>query len=194
MSFNPNIPQPNDLLSDSQGDILQNFSSSNTSFGVNHYAFDDATVNNGKHKFASFPVQGSVPATTFTEGALYFKTVSSGSALFMVRDNDPGTEVQLTSSSVGNVQTATDGWTWLPGGLLLQWGSFDPNLFTNITFPVPFTTVPYNIQLTMNVDNNSTFRPPSISTGSITVNGFTYEGTVSSHINPIFWMAIGLRV
>ena len=194
MSYNPNIPNPNDLLSDSQGDILQNFQALNTVYGTNHYPYDNATVGQiGKHKFVSMPVLAAAPATIAGEGALYFKTSGAGSALFMVRDGNAGTEVQLTSSSVGNVQTAANGWTWLPGRLLLQWGSFNPNVSTVVNFPVPFTTVPYNVQLTVSASNNSTFRA-CVSTGSLTVNGFTFEGTISAAANPVYYMAIGLRV
>lgn len=191
MTYNPSIPQPNDLLSDSQGDILQNFSAANTSFGINHYPFDNATVNNGKHKYVSLPPQVSSPATASNELALFTKTLSSGIALFLTRNNSTSFDVQLTTSSIQQPLSANNGMTFLPGGLLLQWGRFDPNSTILVSFPVPFSAVPYSVQLTMSVDNNSTFRPPSVSTGSLTANGFTYEGSVNTHINPIFWVAIG---
>ncbi len=60
MTYNPSIPNPGDLLSTSQGDIKDNFSSANTSFGVDHYAFSDLTANNGKHKFVTTPVPSPV--------------------------------------------------------------------------------------------------------------------------------------
>ena len=59
MSFNPNIPQPGDLLSDSQGDLLQNMLALDTSFGIDHYTFSNLTVNNGAHRQVSSPI--SVP-------------------------------------------------------------------------------------------------------------------------------------
>lgn len=73
MTFNPNIPLPTDELSDSQGDILNNFSSSNTSFGIDHYAFSDLTANNGKHKWATTPLApgGVHPPTAVNEPKLY---------------------------------------------------------------------------------------------------------------------------
>jgi len=84
-------------------------------------------------------------------------------------------------------------WAWLPGGLLLQWGSFNPNVSTVVVFPAAFTTVPFSVQLTVSASNNSTFRA-CVSTGSLTVNGFTFEGTIAAAANPVYWMAIGLRV
>ena len=54
--YNPAIPQPGDFLADSQQDILDNFSTANTSFGKDHYPFDDLTANNGLHKQVSTPI------------------------------------------------------------------------------------------------------------------------------------------
>lgn len=71
MTFNPNIPQPGDDLSDSQGDLLQNMGALDTSFGQNHYNFSDLTANNGKHKVIQTPNQGSHPATAAAEPAIY---------------------------------------------------------------------------------------------------------------------------
>jgi hypothetical protein len=75
--FNPNIPQPNDDLSDSQGQILQNFNKANSSFGIDHYSFSDLTVNNGKHNqvttpaFVDNPPTGLAPTTAAAEPKMY---------------------------------------------------------------------------------------------------------------------------
>lgn len=73
MTYNPNIPQATDDLSDSQGDLLTNFSTANTSFGINHYAFSDLTINNGKHNNVQTPliVGGVHPTTIAAEPAFY---------------------------------------------------------------------------------------------------------------------------
>lgn len=73
MAFNPNIPQANDLLSDSQGDILVNFQTSNTSFGIDHYAFSNLTANNGKHNKVTTPIisGGVAPVTASNEPIMY---------------------------------------------------------------------------------------------------------------------------
>jgi len=65
MPFDPNIPQPNDNLSDSQGDLLANNVFLNTSFGIDHYPFSDATSNNGFHNQVTTPlIGGAVHPTT----------------------------------------------------------------------------------------------------------------------------------
>jgi hypothetical protein len=64
-TYNAFIPQPADFLSNSQQDLLNNFSSANTSFGFDHYAFNDATDDNGKHNKVTTPIiTGTLNATT----------------------------------------------------------------------------------------------------------------------------------
>ena len=58
MSFNKNIPQPTDRLSQSQQDLLNNNLQLNTSFGVNHFPFDDLTADNGKNNFVQLKNRG----------------------------------------------------------------------------------------------------------------------------------------
>lgn len=63
MPYNPNIPQPTDILSDSQGDLLGNFQALDTSFGIDHYKFSDLTANNGFHNKVTTPVFVANPPT-----------------------------------------------------------------------------------------------------------------------------------
>jgi hypothetical protein len=55
MGYSPNIPQPTDLLSNSQGDLLTKFKALDTSFGVDHYMFSNATSSNGFHNQVTTP-------------------------------------------------------------------------------------------------------------------------------------------
>ncbi len=70
VNYLPNIPQANDDLSDSQPQILNNFTKADSSFGIDHYAFSDATANNGFHKQITNPVSALEPTTT-TDPILY---------------------------------------------------------------------------------------------------------------------------
>lgn len=71
-SYNPAIPQSTDLLNVSQVDILNNFSSANTSFGIDHYAFDNGSANNGKHNTVTTPIiVGSAHPATTTDCKFY---------------------------------------------------------------------------------------------------------------------------
>jgi hypothetical protein len=80
--FKNTIPQPNDDLSVSQGDLLLNFQSCNTSFGIDHYPFTDLTANDGKHNKVTTPVitPNAYPTTLANEPVLFcFKESMVGS-------------------------------------------------------------------------------------------------------------------
>lgn len=118
MAFNPNIPQPNDALSQSQADILANFQAIAPLF------------NQGIQQFVKLPEQPSAPPTNANEIALYSKDVSGATQLFMRRESN-GTEINFTSSL-----QASSGWARLPSGILLKWGSSTPtrNTLGTVTF------------------------------------------------------------
>lgn len=202
MSFpiDTTIPNaPNDPADD-QPKIKDNFANINSLFNVNHYL--PGSVNNGKHEKVEMPTAGTKPPSGLvaSEATLYGKSANGASQVFFTPDttND---EYQLTraiTASFAKFSTNTalasangnGGWTFLPGGMLLQYGSFNPNTSINVSFPISFTGTPYSVQLTGSADNNSTFRA-AVSTGSLSSSGFTFEGSVSSHWNPIYFVAIG---
>jgi hypothetical protein len=192
--YQPGIPTGTVDLDVDYLNLQNNFSQANTTMGVNHYPFDDGTVNNGKHKFVGMPVT-TTPATAVNEGALYFKTIASGTALFMVRDNNLGTDVQLTTASVGNVNSSSRGYTWLPGGLFMQWGTVaSPGSSGSVTFSagggVAFTSI-YNIQLAARNDGSHSAFSYWID-GAPTATGFSYRGSTSGS-QTLYWVAIGSK-
>lgn len=115
MAYNSLIPQPNDLLSQSQSEIQQNFAEIQTLIGVNHVNFGAAGA--GKHNFVTMPEQGVIPTTGSNEGVLYTAQVAGQTELFFRKSNNAA-PVSLTSSS-----EAGSGWTSLPSGVIIQWGS-----------------------------------------------------------------------
>jgi len=94
MTFNQNIPQPNDDMSDSQGDLLTNFQQLNTQFGVNHVSFD-AAADSGKHNFCSFVEQASDPESSADEYLIYSKDDSGDTELY-ARPESNGDAYQIT--------------------------------------------------------------------------------------------------
>lgn len=107
MPYLPNIPQPTDQLSQSQADILGNFQ-----------ALDP--IVNGINNFIKLPEQGVGPATAVNQMALYTKDVGGVTAMFIRPENTlaGGAEVDFTTAV-----KAADGWTRLPSGILLKWGT-----------------------------------------------------------------------
>lgn len=72
MAYNDTIPQPSDVLSNSQVDILENFSQLNSQFGVDHSPFDPSGAN-GKHAKVTLPEIGGAPGSSANEGVYYTK-------------------------------------------------------------------------------------------------------------------------
>lgn len=100
MTYNPAIPKPADLMSVSQGDLLENFSQLNTQFGVNHVEFDDAGANKGKHKFCSFVEQAADPAVQSDEYIIYSKEDDSGDTELYARpEAGAGNSYQITKDA-----------------------------------------------------------------------------------------------
>ncbi len=57
-----NLPQPTDILSDSQVDLQNNNNAIDTSFGLDHFAASNLTPNNGKHAMVTTPY-AAAPST-----------------------------------------------------------------------------------------------------------------------------------
>jgi len=132
--YNNNIPKPTDFLSDSQQQLLNNFAQLDVTMAVNHYNFSDNTIKNGKHKFVELVAQ-SLPTTLSGEGSLYsntagqtqlFYTSDAGAQAYqMTRAIDASISLFATNTNYPQVPPVADqfgGWTFLPGGLLLQYG------------------------------------------------------------------------
>lgn len=107
MSFNKNIPQPTDRLAKSQQDLLANNLQLNTSFGINHYPFDDISSNNGFHTHITTPlIPGSAHpiTTTTTEFYAMQDSVNTGLLQYSRGPNNavpsPVTCLQSPSSSI----------------------------------------------------------------------------------------------
>lgn len=137
MPYNPNIPQPTDAISDSQNDILVNFQSINTWVQVNHTGFD-SPPNTGKHTFIQMPQQAGLPATALGETALVTlaSAYNTNAPTLVYRRENNGTAIEIASASL-----IAQGWTFLPSGLLMKWGSAVlPNVGSfNVSWPVAAT-------------------------------------------------------
>jgi hypothetical protein len=196
MPFNPytdSVPNSTDTISGTQPTILDNFTSLDQQFAVNHVALTSAS-NNGKHNFCSFPVQAADPATTTTECAFYSKALPSTKPALFMRQNNSGSVFQMS----GKTPTYTagppvQGSTFLPGGLLLQYGWIQvaSGATKTITFPYTFSAVPYSVTIAQERSSGN-FPSAIIIGGSVTAGaGATFKLSSSSGDDPIYWMAIG---
>lgn len=144
MAYNGNIPQPTDQISQSQNQILDNFTAIQTVVAVNHVTFDDPSGNQGKHKWVSFPVQTGTPAFAAGEEGLYNLAYNNGTTTknetFVHKQTSSGTQDIPFTAGILSANSAaaalSDGWTYLPSGILLKWsGSANATGQQSINFP-----------------------------------------------------------
>jgi len=155
MVYNPSIPQATDVPSQSQGQILENFTTLNTIFSTDHLAFN--AVGGGEHQQITLNSTVGDPGLADPKCSLYIKTVAGDSELFFEKfDNGAAANLvqQMTNLTVTAVGT-NYGYT-TPWGQIVNWGNFVCNTGdTVITYAVAFTAPPQSIQLTAVSDNGA---------------------------------------
>lgn len=206
MTYVSDVPVSGDSLGGTRDRIRVNFGLISSVMAVNHVAFN--TSGSGKHKFLQMPEQpGSIgqvgaptpPTTSANEAGLYAKVgTNPAEANLVFRGESDGFEYQLTraysssTSSFANTSgTGNSGWTFLPGGLILAYGSkASPGESGSVTFPVVFASAPYNIQLTLYRSGDP--RYASVNTATpISTTGFNYLTNASGSGTTLLWTAIG---
>lgn len=183
------VPNSGQTLGGTRDQIRSNISALKASLAVNHVDLDLANV--GKHKFMQMPSQAAAPATAADELALYVKT-PAGVRLFL-RQVSSGTEIQMSGV---DPLAASVGYTFLPGGLLMQWGrkSMNLNSSTTITYTVEggiaFDANPYNIQVSSTA-SDETIRNVATFTG-VTSTQLTLNINSNAVGNAVcHWLVIG---
>lgn len=108
MTYSPNIPQPTDIPSDSQADLLNNFQSLNTLFSINHMPLTDVSPQAGYHTRVYLNnVLGADPGLASPVTSIYSKSTAGGNELFFQNNTLASNVKQLTGSII--IETGTDG-------------------------------------------------------------------------------------
>lgn len=193
-----NVPVPGQSLGASRDLINQNFSVIDTAFTVNHVPYNDGSGLQGKHKVVQFPVQSAIPSLTVGDITMYNKLPASPypqtgvNELFIVKAD--GTTTPITARAA-----STNGWSYLPSGILLKWGtttSINGSLPFAYLFPVgssiPVFNNVFSVQLTVVDDNPNYATSVAVQTGTMAVTGFSvvYTGTPPSS-TVVTYLAIG---
>ncbi len=188
------LPNSGQSLGVTRVPINTNFSLIQSAFAVNHVGFNNSGA--GKHKFVQMPAQASSPGTAAAETAIYSRTaligVSNETNLYW---QFPGTaaagpDVVMTRFITPSV--TTNGITFLPGGLIMQWGILNtPGSAGTVFFtPLPQVTFPnaiFSVQLTGRKSGSDV----SFSLDAVPlVDRFTYRAD-SSSAQELYWIAIG---
>lgn len=196
MPYNPAIPKANDIIKDSQKDILVDYMELNDWLAVDHYTFNDP--NEGKHKQLTLPVQQEELPIGNNEGLIFCDThLLFNDPLFItyIRQNN-SSFTDFTSS-----QPERSGWSFLPSGLLLKWGIAEALGVDAVIYPtannIPeFNTVLHTFTVILGINQQDRDGIIVISTVDYTVDGFevwaglrTQEGVATQVI--FYYITIG---
>ncbi len=209
--YYPLIPQPNDLISESQADILNNFGQLNTIFNNDHFTWNASpSATRGSHRMVTFPTKlTSDPALGSNDGVLFPKEDANDTSLReQLYFKNPTETLQITN----RFHSANDpGWMQLPGGIIVMWAfqalDTDPvspgvwstthsvnfNTITNYVYPgLPARGFPNNCfaVLAQVCAADTTPKTVSITQASTTSDKFVIRLT-SLAIEGIYYIAIG---
>jgi hypothetical protein len=207
ITYNLNIPASGNNPSDDQPLMDVNTNAVNTILAVNHYSFNE--TNGGKHFQVDMPTQGAEPTPASGvlsgEGCFITNTVTAGTTEEFYQADGQTDLYQITRTNhaffslfgdnTNNYNSVgadfTGGWTFLPGGLLLQYGFVnDPEEedFDTVQFPVTFTTGCFSITTTA---VRSSTNVDTIYIKSVSASSFQYFNTSDGGITGFYWIAIG---
>jgi len=203
--YNASIPQAADLLSVSQGDIRDNFGGIKSLVDIDHVSF--ASADAGKHIKVTLPVQAPAPAFVAGEVGMYsfLNPTTNKNELYVNKTNNSGiVQIAATSSILGNANPIpgtfgdTTGWTMLPSGIKMVWGSFPGSPIgpqtINLVGAQQFGTTILSIQLTV-IGTGSSAGQALARVRNISANSFQavvsdVTGTTYSNSNVMF-LALG---
>jgi hypothetical protein len=194
--FNNAVPQATQKLATTQAPILSNFQAINELINTNHVSFSDV-VNYGKHNLTTFPLQSILPTTSAGQMSIYCAAAATvnGMELFYQYPSN-GTRVQLTPVVSSGADAANPGYTTMPGGVIMKWGTATglvPGANT-ILFPVgggipAYTTSVFTVQYTPGSTNANSVPGPYIN--NITLSQFQFNVPVTT-ASTIYWISIGI--
>ena len=191
-TYNLGYPQNGSTLGQSKATIRNNLDGTFLTVSVNHYNQNSSYP--GQHKFIQFPNSSmfAPPVPNLgTEIDLYNggSTLGGANNLFLLPPGSTSLSqaIQLTRSANAPI-AAANGYSWLPGGLLIQWGSVTTaGPVTPVLFSVAFTVLPYFV---------TAFRQQSTDTvlgySGLALSGFNINANGASSAATILWMAIGI--
>jgi hypothetical protein len=199
-AYQPGIPTGQVPLNVDYQNIQNNFDQLDTTYGVDHVKYSVA-LNNGYHKNIHL-VPNALSVATPGFGQLFNDTVNDGFDTDQILYFLTGTGnklLQLTSNVVP--KKATNGYTFLPGGFLLQWGIFPVKIppasstgaIVFATSNIDFPNNCFNVSCTLIAKVGGTGSANTIAPidGTVTKTGFNYSYTGTDSYVKMYWLAIG---
>lgn len=198
------VPNAGQSLGATRDQIRNNILDIKNSLAVNHVDLDNAP-NTGKHvmtNFVQISAAAQKPTTSATEVALYNDVATTGQIYICPPNTTQGDKKKLLTA--GDISLATfgtnttytgsleGGWTFLPGGLLLQYGKVTDNgLQSTTTFPVSYSAIPFSVVIvpfytTVNPGNSTYYVKLDLTTAA--QFQWNHAGVAAEGF---FWQAIG---
>ncbi len=212
-TYQPNIPTGTVNLDVDYQNIQANFQQLDTSFGVDHVTFSNQTAQNGYHKSIHFNPVSTIatdppnnqpvhrPPLTGGFGQLFSAQINDGinadEALYFLTGGNR--LMQLTRNFQPVAGVGGSGQTFLPGGLIIQWGQVNSSLpiFQTVNFATNNMNFPNNC-FAVFTQIYGTGTPPSgpgtieIRKSSVSNTGFQWAMVTSSNqYTGFYWIAIG---
>lgn len=187
MPITTNVPLPAQSLATSQPLIQGNFVTIQNAFVQDHVDYN--TTGQGKHNQVTFPnFTGSI-AFLAGEIGLFNQTASPTGVPDIWLQRGTGTPYPMTGKSATN----SPGWSYLPSGILIQWGvsTVNTNSTVSISFPITYSNgaAPFSVQITQ-FTGSGTGSPTLTLKSPITSGNFTVNNT--GPITQFYWYAVGL--
>ncbi len=179
-AYNNNTPLATQPINQTQAPIQTNFATLQTSFDINHVDF--ASADFGKHKWVTFPAQNPVDpqaAINNPDIGLYNAVYNGNEELWYRNSTNVVTDIPFTASLYN-----TTGWTYLPSGIILQWGAVGLASPALVPFSIPFPNQCFQVVVTPTSAN-----PVVVSVSNLTTINFT--ATANSGSVQIRYFAIG---
>ena len=174
--YNQNIPQPNDQISVSQNQLLQNFQSIFTAFTQNHQPFNAGTA--GQHTLVQLTTQAAAPAFGGTPG--FWASTAANSPVYL--HTAAGADRNISDRTWNAVQ----GSTMLPSGLILKWGLGGA---AAVVFTTDFPTAIYAVYV-------ANIGDPAVTGASVTwapaPTVHTFHVAFVGGVHNFYWFAVGV--
>lgn len=207
--YQPGIPTGTVPLNEDYLNLQNNFQQLDTTYGIDHVKYS-VVNNNGFHTVVHMVHNSGTPAPVSGSGEIYTRKINDGflndSSLFF--QTATGIAIQLTRNFAPSA--AQNGYTFLPGGFILQWGIVNgthgaaPKTFNNgdtgtVTFATSNKAFPNHCYGIITSTEYFTSIPTSTSGSTVSYDQNTLSITKfdwafnsnSGNITRFFWVAIG---
>jgi hypothetical protein len=197
ITYNTGIPDGPNNPSNDQPLMKVNTDAVNTFVGIDHVGFNVGTGVSGFHNKSTYVDQAGDPGNVASSAQVYAKKVTysgspagTGIELIMKKaSNDPINPngiIQLTDNQLG-VSASTNGYSFLPGGLIIQWGTMNVVADnTAYTFPTAFPNNCFAVTLQLK-NNSATVHSQQVQ--SLNNSGFTIRCDYANKF--VMFIAIG---